>query len=92
MRRDVHRERSADLAEFLDRERRGHVAQAATAVFLRRDHPHQSDLSGLGENLARQLLVVVPLIGKGRDFGAIEFFTRRETRVIRRRADVQESS
>jgi hypothetical protein len=71
--RNIHRERRKMFRHLLDGKRRDHVAQTAAAVFLRRDHAHQSDPASFGKNFARQFFVVIPLVGMGRHFVLAKF-------------------
>ena len=57
---------SSRIVDVLD------ISEAGAAVLLRNQHPEQPELAELGEQLARELLPLVPVTGVGGDLVAGE--------------------
>ena len=66
MRRDRDRDRRVDPRQLLDRDRVRERVGAAAAVLLRDRHPHQPELGQLGDELVREPLLAVELLGDRR--------------------------
>ena len=65
--RDRHRR--VDPAELLDGDRVGERVAAGAAVLLRERDPHQVELAELGDDLVREPLLAVELLGDRLDLG-----------------------
>ena len=67
VRRDRDRDRRVDPRQLLDRDRVRERVGAAAAVLLGDRHPHQPELGQLGDELVREALLAVELLGDRRD-------------------------
>ena len=67
VRGDRDRDRRVDPRQLLDRDRVRERVGAAAAVLLRDRHPHQPELGELGDELVREALLAVELLGDRRD-------------------------
>jgi hypothetical protein len=67
VRRHPEADRGIDAGQLVDDEDVLDVAHAGTAVFLGDDDAEEAELSGLGEDLVRELLRLVHLLDDGID-------------------------
>ena len=67
MRGDGDRDGRVDARQLLDRDRVGQRVGAAAAVLLGDRHAHQPELGELGDELVREALLAVELLGDRRD-------------------------
>ena len=67
VRGDGDRDRRVDPRQLLDRDRVRERVGARAAVLLRDRHPHQPELGELGDELVREALLAVELLGDRRD-------------------------
>ena len=67
VRRDRDRDRRVDPRQLLDGDRVGERVGAAAAVLLGDRHAHQPELGQLGDELVREALLAVELLGHRRD-------------------------
>ena len=67
VRRDRDRDRRVDPRQLLDRDRVRHRVAARAAVRLRHGNPHQPEPGQLGDELVREAVLAVELLGDRRD-------------------------
>ena len=67
VRRDRDRDGRVDARELLDRDRVRERVRAGAAVLLGDRHSHQPQLRELRDDLVREALLAVELVGDGRD-------------------------
>ena len=67
MRGDRDRDGRVDPRQLLDRDRVRERVAAASAVLLGDRHPHQPELGELRDELVREAMLPVELLGDGRD-------------------------
>ena len=82
MRGDRDRHGRVDARQLLDRDRVRERVAACAAVLLRDRDPHQPELGHLGDELVREAVLAVELLGDGRDALARELAHRAADQLV----------